>query len=333
MPSALDILHHDTLTQVVNLFKFPQLILQNLLFPPRNIQGDTAKWDQLDPKREVGQFVPHGAPSHRVALEPIKQQIARCLKFYENKALSGDFLNILREPGTEQFNARAEITREQESLARRNARLKEWAISQALRGTLTVAQDDVRVSVDYSFDSDHEASVSATWATTTTDIPSDINTWKRLIAQDSGYTPGIVLTSSKTREYLLSNDNVKDLMGEGTVKEQMGLEGDIGRFMGLTWIFYDAGYKTTAGTFTRYLPDDDLFIVPVKDEIAEVCEMQVGTVPVPSMEGKDVTMVQGQASYADVVKDPVGLTIWLCENWLPCILVPDAFVFVDDLTP
>lgn len=331
MPSELYLLHQSTLTKTVAGFQYPDFVLGNTLFPAQPIQGDTAEWDVLKPARKVGEFVADGAPSKAVALEAVGHRIAKCLKRFDSKRLSGDFLNNIRDLGARQKNARAALTREQQALDKRNAFAKEWALSRALTGTLTINQEDVKLSVDYELDGAHKPTASVSWATSTTDIPADLMAWKRLIEKDSGFTAGYAFANDKVLAYLLNNEATTGLLGESRLREQVAQSGVITNFMGLDWFFYNAGYLDGSGTFVPFIADDKVILTPKE---TDWCALQVGSTLIPSGNGagNDLVEVSGRYSYAVVETDPPGVRLFVGDSWLPVIAIPGAVVYAD-VTP
>lgn len=331
MPSELDLLHTETLTKTVTSFRFPEFLLQERLFPTAEISGDTAEWDILKPGQSVGEFVAQGAPSKVVALEVTAHRMAKCLKRFDSKLLSGDFLNNLRDIGTRQKNARALLTREQEALARRNAYAREYCAAKALSGTLTVSQADVKASIAYGIAASHKPTASVSWATTTTDIPADIVAWKRLVEEDSGYAAGYAFANDTVLRHLLKNGNVKDLLGESALREQVAQTGAINAFMGLQWFFYNAGYRDASGDFVPFIPNDTVILTPA---VAGWCAMQVGSTLIPSAGGGGNELVEtnGRYSYATVETDPPGVKVYCGDSFLPVITIPGALVY-GDVTP
>jgi hypothetical protein len=331
MPSELDLLHTTTLTATVVGFKFPEFLLQGRLFPAAEISGDTAEWDILKPGQSVGEFVASGAPAKVVELEVVAHRMAKCLKRFDSKLLSGDFLNNLRDTGTRQKNARAMLTREQESLSRRNAYAREYCVAKALSGSLAIAQDDVKVTIDYGIAAEHKPTASVSWATSTTEIPEDVVAWKRLIEEDSGYAPGYAFANDSVLRYLLKNQNVKDLLGESALREQIAQSGAINAFMGLEWIFYNAGYRDAEGTFVPFIPDDTVILTPA---VPGWCAMQVGSTMIPSGggSGKELVEVSGRYSFVDLETNPPGVKLFCGDCFLPVITIPGAVVYAD-VTP
>ena len=324
----LEILHHKVLTRTVSEFTYGEL-LGTGLFPEEHVEGITAQWDILSPARQKGAFRIPGEPATRVELERVANRTATCVLMLLEKALDEATLAWLRLAGEEDVaSARARITAEQAALARRIQLAKEWAAWQALTGTLTIDQDNLKLTVDYGLDASHKPTAAASWALTTTDIPADVRAWKKLVAQDSGYVAGEAFVNEGVMEMMVKNDNVKNIIGETSLKEQLAQEGYITRFMGLNWHVYDAGYLDASGTFRTFIPDDTVVIVPDQKVYGR---MQVGTQEVPTGFSETVR-VYGRFSYAVTQPNPPGVNLYVGENFLPVITLPGAVVSAD-VTP
>lgn len=129
-------------------------------------------------------------------------------------------------------------------------------------------------------------------------------------------------------DYLMSNDDVSGFLGEGTLREQVAQSGHITRFMGLDWHVYGAGYLDGSGTFQKFIPDDRLFVVAKDAPFGAVLS---GSQEIPA--GFSSTRrVSGKFSYSAVETNPPGVKLYVGENFLPVIYIPDAIVSAD-VTP
>ena len=332
MPSfgELDVLNYQVMTKTVAEFEHPNLVLTSR-FPDEVIDGIQARWDVLVPSRQKAGFrVPNQAAS-KLDLMSVDTRSATCLLMNLEKALDEGALGWLREPGTaEQNNARALITREQADLEARIAYTVEWAVSQALSGTLTCQIGGVNRTIDYGIDSSHKPTASASWATASTDIPDDVGAWAELIEKDSGYAAADAYVNRNTMAYIVKNTKVQNLLGQGTVREQVAESGHITHFMGLDWHVYNAGYIDANGDFQRFIPDDTVVILPRENVFGR---LQLGSQMIPAGNGSnDLVKVYGAFSYAVVQTNPPGVNLYVGKNFLPVLVLPDAVVYAD-VTP
>ncbi len=332
MPSfgELDVLNYQVMTKTVGEFQHPNLLLTSR-FPDEVIDGIRARWDVLKPSRQKAGFrVPNQAAS-KLDIMSIDTKSATCLLMNLEKALDEGALGWLREPGTaEQNNARAVITREQADLEARIAYTVEWAVSQALSGTLTCTIGGVSRSIDYEIDSSHKPTAASSWATSSTDIPDDVAAWAGLVEEDSGYAAADAYVNRNTMAYVIKNTKVQNLLGQGTVREQVAESGHITHFMGLDWHVYNGGYIDVNGDFQRFIPDDKVLILPRENVFGR---LQLGSQMIPQVNGaNDLVKVYGTFSYVVVQTNPPGVNLYVGKNFLPVLVLPDAVVYAD-VTP
>jgi len=332
MPSfgELDILNYQVMTKTAGEFQHPNLLL-TARFPEEIIDGIQARWDVLTPSRQKAGFRVPNQPASKLDLTSVATKSATCLLMNLEKALDEAALGWLREPGTaEQNNARALITREQADLEARVAYTVEWAVSRALSGSLTCSIGGVNRTISYGIDATHTPTADTSWATDTTDIPSDVGSWAELIEQDSGYAAADAYCNRNTMAHIIKNTKVQNLLGQGTVREQVAESGHITHFMGLDWHVYNAGYIDSAGDFQKFIPDDKIVFLPRENVFGRV---QVGSQMIPAGNGSnDLVKLYGSFSYAVVQTNPPGVNLYVGKNFLPVLTQPDAVVYAD-VTP
>ena len=154
--------------------------------------------------------------------------------------------------------------------------------------------------------------------------------WAELIEKDSGYAAADAYVNRNTMAYIIKNTAVQNLLGQGTVREQVAESGHISHFMGLDWHMYNAGYIDANGDFQRFIPDDKVVILPREDVFGR---LQFGSQMIPAGNGSnDLVKVFGAFSYAVVQTNPPGINLYVGKNFLPVLTVPDAVVYAD-VTP
>ena len=326
--SSMEFLDYKVLTGTLSNFKHPEL-LGLRLFPSTTIDGHIASWDVYSPSRVTGNFRVPGAPATKVDMVKVASRTATLAPVLLEKALDDMALSWLRSGDQAAGDsARAKITREQSDLDRVVSYTKEYAAWKALSGTFAVNQADVKFSVDYGLRATHKPTASASWATGSTDVIADIKAWKALIQADCGYTPTEAYCNESVMDYLMGNDDVSNFLGEGALREQVGQSGYITRFMGLNWHVYNAGYIDASGNFQKFIGDDKLFIVAADSPFGAVLS---GSQEIPA--GFSSTRrVSGKFAYSAVETNPPGVKIYVGENFLPVIYIPDAIVAAD-VTP
>jgi hypothetical protein len=329
----LEILHFQSLTATVVGFKESQL--QGLtLFPEVPIRGGgiSAKWDIKEPSRLASStFRTPTQPATPVSLMTVKQRTATCLLQLFKKELDEGVLAWLRQPGTPQeVNSRLVIATEQLDLSKLIDYSKELAIWSALTGTYSPTVGGQTLAIDYEIPATHKpATVTASWATAGTDIIADLKAWKKLIQQDSGYTPRHVWINTSVMAYLLKNTAVNNWLNKTIVGTEVIRTGAIVELVGLLFHVYDSGYLNSLNVFTNYIADDTLIMLPEENVYGKI---QVGTGEVPVPGSEDTQTVSGKFSYYARLVDPVIKQIFVGQNWLPVIEIPKSIVYVADVT-
>ena len=325
---SVEVLDYKVLTGTLANFKHPEL-LGVTLFPTTKIDGQLASWDVYSPSRVTGNFRVPGAPATKVDLVKVASRTAALAPVLLEKALDDMALSWLRTgDAAAGDSARAKITREQADLDRVLEYTKEYAAWKALSGTFAVNQADVKFTVDYGLRATHKPTASASWATSSTDVIGDIKAWKALVQADCGYTPTDAYCNESVMDYLMTNDDVTSFLGEGTLREQVGQRGYITRFMGLEWHVYNAGYIDASGNFQKFVGDDKLYMVAADAPFGSIIS---GSQEIPA--GFSQTRrVNGKFAYSAVETNPPGVKIFVGENFLPVIYIPDAIVAAD-VTP
>lgn len=334
MPLAeLDILDFVAMTATVQEFHYPELPIYDFLFPTSEETdgGRYFAYDLLKASRDIAQPTSPGAPSKNVALQAVGQKSGQMIRLAESKTLGGEMLANLRAMGRRsRERAAIKVAQEQRDLHRRNRRFKEYAAAKMLTGTLTISADDVKATLNYGIATAHKPTASASWATAGTDIPGDIRTWKRLIRQNSGYEPTHAICNEGVMKNLMANTAVKEYLGEGAYKAQVGRNGAITEFMGLTIHVWDHGYVPSGGSFTRFIADDKFIITPEPD--GSWCKELVGSEYVAQPGSDELTEAFGEYSTAEIMRDPAGVKTIVGDNFIPAMPVPDAVVYAD-VTP
>jgi len=325
---TVEVLDFKVLTGTLSNFKHPELAGQAIL-GSATVEGNVAAWDVYAPSRVTGNFRVPGAPATKVDLVKVASRTATLAPVLLEKTLDDMALSWLRSgDAAAGDSARARITREEADLDRVLEYTKEYTVWQALSGTLTVNQGDVKFTVDYGLKNSHKPTASASWATASTDVIGDIRAWKALVAADCGYTATDAYCNESVMDYLLGNDDIAGFLGEGALREQVAESGYITRFMGLNWHVYDAGYIDGSGDFQNFIADDRLFIVAAGAPLGAVLS---GSQEIPAG-FSETRRVYGKFAYSAVESNPPGVRLFVGENFLPVIYIPDAVVAAD-VTP
>jgi len=327
------IFSHVTRTATAREFEFAEYQLSKFLAPAvatRCRSGDTAQWDILKADRDKAAISAAGAPSKRVAMKAAGRRIVRCLHSPEHVMLDGDALENLRAPGSEEADAEFYVADEQQHLTDRHQALREYMAAQMLAGSAAYTQDGVSLTIDYEVATLHKPTAAVSWGTITTDIPADIETWKQLIRKDSGREPAHAWMNQGVMDKLLNNTKVQKFLGEATMIAEIGQTGRITRLNGLTLHVYDNGYVPSGGSFTKYIPDDKLILMPEPDK--SWVDVQEGSTRIKPLGVDELVRVFGRHAYVMLEGDPAGYKLLEDDIFIWTLPVPDAIVYAD-VTP
>jgi len=323
--SELTLLDYQVLSRVITKFPIPTYFkLISNLFPLNNIDGDSAKWDVVKNGRDLGKFKAPGAPAIPVANLGVSQTTSQFASIAYEKVLGASDLIWNRAPGTvDTPYLEQKIARETADLNRLIDMKMEYCAAQALTGTLTVNQSDVKFSVDFGIDGTHKVTASPLWSDLSTSDPlTDLDTWKQLIAADSGENATQLWMNSKTLwAYFLRHSAVRELL-----RAQYGRELVAGlapkEISELEIVTYDAGY-VESGTFTKYIPDGKVIMIAKTPDFGET---QVGSDLIPDGDN-NLRKVIGKYAYSYISKNPAKQMLIAGANFLPVINKVENIVY------
>lgn len=268
MPIIYDLVEPDVLVEYTRQLPFPQFTLDRWL-PNRNIRDieyrfnkatlqdqDVAPYRAFDAEAAIGKR--QGISRVSGELPPISKK----MRLGEESRLR---LEMLR--GGDNSAIVGQLFDDAAMMARAVQARLEQARGQALyTGTVVINENGVQATVDFGMTASHKPAAAASWATPTTDILTDLLTWRDLYVDDTGEQPGTILTSSKVMGYLQRNTPMRELMVAGgatapTILTQDTIQATL-RAYGLPPIVpYDTTVRVD-GVATRVIPDDKLIFLP-----------------------------------------------------------------------
>lgn len=184
--------------------------------------------------------------------------------------------------------------------------------------------------------------ITASWATTSTDIPLQVRNIKKFAHQYSGYEPEICLYGANIPSYIQTNSYTQDYLSRyPTMNNYLMDTGEIPNgFMGLDWVpAYKAFFEDQNGTNQAFVGDDAAVFVPKPNK--NWWEMILGSMQIPKTIDQilnvdsamsNVEIKYGKYTYAHFERKPIRLDIVAGHTFLPTIKVPAA-VWQADVTP
>lgn len=307
----------------------------------QDVLGDVAKWDEEQPVRTLDKAF-EGREGMATATDPgsVLQKAAGMYISFKKRFIKPEILDMLRAVG----GSDASVASAEKSLKlmigdmmRRHYYEKvEYLLSSALLDNQSVTVGSATLTPDFGLAVSHDLTAGTSWATATTDIDGDVETMKRLIAQDSGRAAAIALCGRNVFPYLRKNSAVKEWFTarDGAVADYASMFGDsIRGLMGLDWYTYRAGYVAAGPTWTPFIPDDTVIIMPRID--SGWFQRHRGQVQFPNTVYGGVTGFNktfGVAAWSRLKDEPPSAVYY--QRWaeLAIPVFPSAYV-VMDVTP
>jgi len=223
-----------TMLQIVQQLKRPKTFLLDTFFPGfRQFDTLNVDIDIYKGKRRMAPFV-----SPVVEGKPV-EKLGYTTNSYKPPYIkpkmpttAQELLN--RQPGQVSYGtqslperAAAELGRELGDLLDQITRREEWMAAQALNGgVVSVVGDGVNDTIDFQMAGTHKVTNSGgtLWTAVGTSHPiTDLTTWARLCAQDSGLVPNVVVMGSDVANAFINHADIKGNTGQfSSVKVSLG---------------------------------------------------------------------------------------------------------------
>lgn len=242
------------------------------------------------------------------------------------------------------------INRQQLYMGERFANVIEFQTAAMLRGGYTFVQSGdtlahdftgTGVSVDFRVPSGNKSQlnmlgagniISASWATNSTDIPTQLFGINNALLQLNGFSLAHICLTSSLWNSVVNNDYVQAQAGSSAAPAEISKEDD-GTFTAvlkampwLTWHIIDNGLNIgTSNTYTKLISDTSFIGFP--EPSAEWCEYLDGSEMVT--EGPTGTRSEkfGAYAYGHPQHDPSGWAMYGGLNGCPSLIVPSAVVY------
>ena len=256
-----------------------------------------------------------------------------------------------RAPGEMKPDAPGVLRREVQNLMQRAIRTREYACSQILHvGTLTVNSTNIpgttqSFTLAYGQNTD---TATSSWATATTDIVSVEFPLLQLDAvTSSGMPVGYGLGGRSAFGQLMSNTEIQTMVSSVESLAGQFLASGVGaevikaaRPGGVEWDFSFGGYVPAGGAFTEYGQTDRIVFLPPRDQWSMVVGLGEGRGIIPANvigpQGGEGVLTpapqRGMYGWSELVNNPLGIRLYLCDRFVPIIQFPEA-VLTFDTTP
>jgi hypothetical protein len=209
-----------------------------------------------------------------------KQRTYKFPRIRMKKPLTAKELLQTRAPGMSLYVAGgADISRGREmmiaqelaDMKNRANMTKEYMAAKALSGSLTVSQENINFSIDYSIPAAHTPTASPLWNGSSPTIMEDIQTWSDLIMEAVGPSR-IIAICGKTAAAALRSDSTVNTALDNRRKEYGEQVWDVnnmymGNLNGIDHYRYGGQYEDENGTATQLIGDNQYILVATGDNI------------------------------------------------------------------
>lgn len=343
--------------------EIPSGIQHNL--PPRLLQAtargdrDILQYIQYAGTRQVAKQVQYGAKSRSVLPKGAKKKTVNMIHAFETETITTDL--IARLQSDDENVQRLAVDQLMGDLANYRERLDNLRIAAIHSllclgkihfdgdGNILPSASGAVVTIDFEVPAANQgqlnidgngASIGASWATVTTNIPAHVRDIKKTQARVNGYQLRHAFYGPNLPGYLFANNFTKDLIVNNPASNTAFSGGEIPNgFLGLDWHALDGAYfEDQDEAVQSFEGDDALILIPeIEDSWYALGE---GTYPVPgtltmaSVQDvlDSVMTARGMFAYGTLETDPVSISLKHGDTFLPCLRNPNA-ILIGDVTP
>ncbi len=205
----------------------------------------------------------------------------------------------------------------------------EWLKMQALKGTVTYADDETGVyfTVDFGFRPTHKVTLTGTdkWDDVTNADPlTDIFEWTDLIEKDGGAVADKVIMNKTTLIKTIQCSKLRDLLkyDGGTVDIISKVKTYLSA-INIELVISSGMYTDSTGTNYRMLDDGDVIVIASKGNSSAPSESTCVWIDAPN----EYTMNTGKFGETIEIKDPKSTQILAGQNGFAVIQFPDRIVY------
>lgn len=203
-----------------------------------------------------------------IAARPGLTRVSGELPPISRKILLGEY-DRLRQRANPDASIQSAILSDVDRVVRQISARLEIARGDALvNGSVTIAENGVKASVDFGRPGGMSVTAATLWSNTGSADPlNDMRTWQQAYIDLNGQPPGVFLTSTRVQGLLMQNQAIRALLfPTGSAPTIMNLVQLSGLLLanGLPPIVtYDVRFANAAGTATRVIADSvGLFLPP-----------------------------------------------------------------------
>ncbi|HZV03016.1 MAG TPA: major capsid protein [Planctomycetota bacterium] len=339
----------ETLTAMIKTFDtsaydkfFSDLFRKSTITP----LGESVTWDEVRMDRDLAPVTGPDSPAPRVKnLDRVRrQEYLASIKLYSD--ISGRKLYKERAPGSLLPNAEEVIANEIQNMRLKIQKTINYISVNLLLGALDINPVNIpgtEITIPTINPGVATYAKSQPWNNKATQILSiELN---QFVSGPTGYVatagrfPGLAIINNSVEGYLIQNSEIQEWL-KFNFGSSVGFSNPASSEVlsgmalgGLKWTKNVHGYVPTGTTtFTKFMPDDTVVLVPPEEELGEVLAMAEGYGIVPrnaygteTANGiVDLAPSPGFYSYATAIENPVGVRLYAGWLGLPVIKFPKA---------
>lgn len=216
MALLTDLIDPQELVDFVRLMEFPDLAVLDDVLPNRRVE-DIEYELPVDTRIDVNVSVYRGFDTEaNIAKRQGTRRIRGRIPPISEKIVLGEETRLRLEAARSGNNDRIieAIFDDAANTARAVTARVVLAKGQLLEtGKVTLSENGVETEADFGVPGGHFVTAGASWATSTTSIVADLQTWQTTYREaNNGLNPGGIIVSSKVLGYMLLNDEFRSLM-------------------------------------------------------------------------------------------------------------------------
>lgn len=280
-----------------------------------------------------------GGEARILDLAGLEEKKGALIPVFNKLKLPDWMLRALRTPESNDIldeKGRREVTRQNDKFARRHRITKELAYAKILAtgsliidsvGNILDTAGATDITMDFGIPASRKAQAGGLWALSLANPAADIQAYFDAIdeeAEKSNHEPPTeVWVNGKFKNLLTANTDFREWAAASATMPDKMLSGQwLEGLFGKNWHFYNAHYRSAAGTTLPYIPDDRMILTPPAG--GAWVEASDGSQLVPTnlnlqagaLEALNSTeVIYGEFSYAKIVDDPWALWIYMGDTF------------------
>ncbi len=332
----------------------PQPLPNKFFTTTKKTEGDSGRYTQVTGGRQTARLVMYGAPAVRRNLRDVASKDVKLMHTFEEQALSPLTLQRLRN--YEDYNIQnmgiEEVARQGLEFRTLFDNLRIAAVQQTLangviyydgNGNLLPTSSGAVVTVSFGMLAANQNQLNVfgtgniinfSWKLTNTDIPGQIRQLKKAALKLTGYPLKHVMYGANVPSYITQNDYCLDYLARNPrMNADFVGSGEIpAGFLDLDWHAVYEGFYNDSNDVSQSIWSDDacVFTPEVGADWWEIMEgsylAPTSINPMTNAEAALGTLrkVYGMGGYGMVTHNPVGVTDFYFDTFLPILKVPNA---------